>query len=427
MAADRGLSRRGLLRGGVAALAFPSLVPSIVLGRGQTPPSERLNLGFIGVRNQGANNLNAFLGQKSARVAALCDVDSKVLQGAGKVVVLRGGGSVPLLHDYRELLGRPDIDAVVITTPDHWHARPAIDAMKAGKDVYCEKPLTLTVAEGRAIAGTARTTGRVLQTGSQQRSDDRFRKACELVRSGALGPLKSVLVGLPAVNFEGPPVADSEVPPELDYDFWLGPAPEAPYNSKKVHYNFRFFWPYSGGQLTNWGAHHLDIVQWALGRDDSGPEKITGEARYHPHAWYDVPTQSVTVFNYGDLEVTCRQGHGDRNGVEFRGEAGKLFVSRQVIEAEPASLLDAAIPEGSRLERSTDHHQNWLSAIRTRARPICDAEVGHRSATVCHLGNLALRTGRELRWDPALEAIDNDPEAAAMLSRPARPPWGPPS
>lgn len=424
----RGPTRRGFL-GGLAgvglASAFPAFVPARAAGA-----NERVRVGFVGLRNQGTNNLKAILGKDDAEVAGLCDVDSDVLRAAAAVVAEKGGRSCPTYHDYRELLDRGDIDAVLITTPDHWHALPTVAACDAGKDVYCEKPLSLTVAEGRAMVEAARRNDRVVQTGSQQRSSAEFRRAAEAVRNGRLGTIRRIVVGLPGVNFEGPAVPDAEPPAALDYDFWLGPAPYRPYNPKQVHYNFRFFWPYSGGQMTNWGAHHLDIVQWALGRDDSGPVEIEPvSVEYHPEGWYEVPRTSEVVYRYDDgTEVRLRQGLGDPNGVRFEGTDGTLFVARGKLEADPAELVEVEDgPEVVRLERSGNHHQNWLDCIRSRERPICDVEVGHRSATVCHLGNIALRVVRPLAWDPSEEVIMGDEEAGAMLARPYRAPWSMPT
>ncbi len=284
--------------------------------------AERIRLGHIGVRNQGTNNLKAFLGKKDAEVVAVCDVDKEVLAAAKKLAEEKTGKSIATFGDYRKLLDDKSIDAVVVTTPDHWHARPTIDACEAGKDVYCEKPLTLFIEEGPAMIAAARKNKRVVQTGSQQRSDARFRRACELVRNGKIGKVKQVLVGLPAVNFDGPAVPDTTPPPELDYDFWLGPAPEKPYNPKHVHYLFRFFWDYSGGQMTNFGAHHLDIAQWGLGRDDSGPVAIEGSATFHPEGWYEVPMTSKITYTYDDgVEVLVEQGTGKyEGGATFVGD-----------------------------------------------------------------------------------------------------------
>jgi predicted dehydrogenase len=419
------LTRRQFHRSTLAAAAsgavlFPAIVPARAFGA-----AERIRLGCIGIRNQGTGNLKNFLKKKDADVVALCDVDSDVLAKAHTVAEAGSKPKAASYADYRKLLDDKTVDAVVITTPDHWHARMTVDACTAGKDVYCEKPLTLTVAEGPAMIAAARKYNRVVQTGSQQRSDDKFRRACEMIRSGQLGKIKLVEVGLPAVNFDGPAVADSTPPANLDYDFWLGPAPNRPYNEKHVHYLFRFFWDYSGGQMTNFGAHHLDITQWALGRDESGPSKIEATAKFHPEHWYEVPMTSRIEYTYDDgVKVVVEQGTKMAGGCTFHGEKGKLYVTRGKIDSTPAGLLaDAPAELPVKLEVSKDHHQNWLDCIRSRNKPICDVAIGHRSATVCHLGNLAIRLGRPITWDPKAETIVGDPEAAAMLSRPYRSPW----
>src|SRR5436190_6425704 len=268
------LSRRTFLQSSAAAstlFAAPYFVPARAFGA-----NERIITGHIGVGGRGNENLKEFL--KNA--AAVCDVDKTRAVATAKRVEA-AGNKCEVFSDYRKLLERKDIDAVVITTPDHWHGLPMIHACQAGKDVYCEKPLSLTIVEGRKMVEAARANKRIVQTGSQQRSDNRFRQACEYVRNGRLGTLKEIRVGLPNTNFSGPPVPDSDPPPELNYDFWLGPAPQRPYNVKRVHYNFRFFWDYSGGQMTNFGAHHIDIAQWGMGMDDSGPIATEGIATFH--------------------------------------------------------------------------------------------------------------------------------------------------
>ncbi|GAC1468587.1 MAG: Gfo/Idh/MocA family oxidoreductase [Isosphaeraceae bacterium] len=409
-------SRRNFLSGAAATLAIPTILPRSVLGA-----NERVVTGHIGVGSQGKVNLAAF--RKNA--VAVCDVDSKRYAGAFRLLQVAGVSNPGAYRDYRSLLDRKDIDAVVVTTPDHWHALPTIHACQAGKDVYCEKPLSLTIAEGRAMVEAARTHGRVAQTGSQQRSEERFRRACELVRSGRLGKVETVLVGIPDVNFVGPSVADSDPPAELDYDFWLGPAPKRAYNAKRVHYNFRFFWDYSGGQMTNFGAHHLDIVHWALDLDHSGPVSSEGTATFHPEKWYEVP-QSCRVTHRYARGVRVVIGQGEKSiplGITFVGTSGTLFVDRGTLSSKPEGIVGEPL-SGSEvhLPESTNHHQNFLDCVKSRERPIADVEIGHRSATVCHLGNIAIRLGRKIAWDPIAERIEGDEEAAAMLSRPYRAP-----
>lgn len=271
----------------------------------------------------------------------------------------------------------------------------------------------------------ARETKRIVQTGSQQRSDDKFRRGCELVRNGAIGTVKSVRVGLTHVNFDPTPVPDSEPPPELDYDLWLGPAPWRPYNKNRVHYNFRFFWDYSGGQMTNWGAHHLDIAQWGLGMDETGPVEIEGRGKFDPEKRFEVPVESEIHYLYANgTSIFCTQGPGRPTGTTFYGDRGWIHVNRGNLEASDDDILAYELPEDAvRLYVSRDHMNNWFECIKTRNKPICDVEIGHRSATVCHLGTLAVRLERRLRWDPKNEAFIDDDEANAMRSYEYREPW----
>jgi predicted dehydrogenase len=409
-------TRRTFLRYGVgvsAALSFPAIL------RAGDKPSERIRIGCIGVGNQGKGNLGAHI----KNVVAVCEVDKTRLAEAKARVEKSNGGTCAAYSDYRKLLDDSNVDAVVVTTPDHWHALITIDACAAGKDVYCEKPLTLTVAEGRAMVNAARRHKRIVQTGSQQRSGKEFRQACELVRNGYIGKVHIIKVGLPGVNFSGPAVPDSTPPAELDYDFWLGPAPMKPYNQKHVHYNFRFFWDYSGGQMTNWGAHHLDIAQWGLGMDESGPVSIEGTAKYHKDRWYEVPESFDVVWTYAN-GVKILGGQAQKGGTLFIGDKGTIHVNRGKIESDPADILKTKLAEKDvHLYESKSHHGNWLECIKSRKLPVCDVEIGHRSATVCHLGNIAIRSGRKITWDPSKEEILNDKDAAAMLSRPYRAPW----
>jgi predicted dehydrogenase len=296
--------------------------------------------------------------------------------------------------------------------------------------VYCEKPLTLSIAEGRKMVQAARANQRIVQTGSQQRSADNFRFACELVRSGKIGNVQRVLVGISDVNFKGPPVPDSDPPPELDYEMWLGPAPFRSYNEKRVHYNFRFYWDYSGGQMTNWGAHHIDIAHWGLGMDDSGPVEIEGQARFHKDGWVEVTTGCRITYRYANgVEMIVGQGEKDiPGGTTFIGSEGTVFVNRGKLTSTPAELTkDTKLELPVKLYASKDHHANFRECVMTRQLPICDVEIGHRTATACHLGNIAARLGRKIRWDPAKEEIVGDEEAARLVSRPYRAPWVLPS
>ncbi|HVK10667.1 MAG TPA: Gfo/Idh/MocA family oxidoreductase [Gemmataceae bacterium] len=418
------LSRRSFLRTAAASVSVGGItyfLPQFP-ARAADPKPEAIRIGKIGIGNQGRGNL----GIHAKNCTAVCEVDSDRLAAAA-AQVKKASGKEPFAHkDYRRVLDRKDVDAVVITVPDHWHALMCVDACNAGKDVYCEKPLTLTIAEGRAIVNAARRNKRIVQTGSQQRSDEKFRRACEYVRSGRLGKIKEVKVGIPAPNWipkAKNPVADSSPPPELDYDLWLGPAPHRPYNAHRVHYLFRFYWDYSGGQLTNFGAHHLDITQWALGMDESGPVAVEGTAVFHKDNWYETPDKCSITYTYSNgVKVVC--GMSEKGGCTFVGEKGTIFVTRGKIESNPKELLEEALKDTDvKLYASDNHHKDWLNCIVSRKLPICDAEIGHRSATVCHLGNIAIRTGSKLTWDPAKEQIVGDEKAAAMTTKAYREPW----
>jgi predicted dehydrogenase len=420
------LSRRDFLRTTAAGTAVLTLPPAglctVLADNAKAPPSEQIRIGCIGVGRQGTGNMNKLI--KS--VVAVCDVDSTHLGTAKEAVEKATGKTCRAFGDFRKLLELKDVDAVVVTTPDHWHALPTIEACLAGKDVYCEKPLSLTIAEGRAMVKAARKNNRIVQTGSQQRSeyDGRFRLAAELVRNGKIGKLETVKVGLPNVNWTPPPVPDGDPPAELDYDFWLGPAPKRPYNEKRVHYLFRFFWDYSGGQMTNFGAHDLDITQWALGADDSGPVSAEAKARYQKDNWYEVPEWFEVTYTYANgVKVHCGQGKDYKGGCTFIGDKGTIYVNRSKIEVSPAEIKDSLTDKDLRLYKANGHHANWLECIKSRKLPICDVEIGHRSATVCHLGNIAVRSGRKVNWDPVKEEITGDSELAKMVSRPYRAPW----
>ncbi|MBM3970627.1 MAG: Gfo/Idh/MocA family oxidoreductase [Planctomycetes bacterium] len=420
------ITRRQFLGTTAVAAAGPMILASP--SRGLAAPSERIRLGFIGIGIQSRGHLRRFVGTSDTQVIAVCDVvierreDSKriVEEGYAKQKQMASYKGCAAYVDFRELLARDDIDAVVIGTPDHWHAIPSVMACRAGKDVYCEKPLSLTISEGRAMVEAARKHDRVFQTGSQQRSEfgGLFRRAVELIRNGYLGEIKTVSVGVggPAVTCDLP---TEECPTGTDWNFWNGPSAERGYNQilcpKGIHNHFPAFRQYrefAGGGLADMGAHHFDIAQWALGMDNSGPVKI------------EPPEDKATTglkFTYANGVVMT---HGGPSGCRFVGTKGTLYVDRGKIEADPASILEAKLGENAfHVEPSDNHHRNWIDAIRSRKKPICDVEIGHRSATVCELGQIGYDLRRPLNWDPVKERFVNDDEANKLLSRPMRDPW----
>jgi len=414
------IARRSFLAAAGAAsavLAVPYFVPARAFGA-----NERIVTGHIGVGAQGTGNMKAFL----SHAAAVCDVDKNRVATAAKLVEEKNG-ACEVFYDYRKLLDRKDIDAVVVSTPDHWHALATIHACQAGKDVYVEKPLSLTILEGRKMVEAARANKRIVQTGSQQRSAENFRRACELVRSGYIGKVHTVLVGIPGNNNPTEQVPDSDPPPELDYDMWLGPAPLRPYNKNRVHYNFRFFWDYSGGQMTNFGAHHIDIGQWGLGMDESGPVSSEGEATFNAEKLYEVTESCRITHTYASgVKMIVGQGHKDiPGGTTFLGDKGEIHVNRGVLRSKPEEIVKSPVDpnKDTQLYKSSNHHQNFLECVKTRQLPICDVEIGHRTATVCHLGNIVARLGRKIQWDPVKEQIVGDDEAAKWVHRPYRAPW----
>jgi predicted dehydrogenase len=384
--------------------------------------NDRIVMGAIGIgspKSRGTAIMNDARKQKGVEFVAACDVDARHLQNAAKMI----GPDCARFKDFRQLLDRKDINAVTIATPDHWHTLIAIDALRKGKDVYCEKPLTLTVAEGQALVKVARQTGRIFQVGSQQRSDARFRLACELVRNGRIGKVQTVETRIganPKGTFKTAPV-----PEGLDWDFWQGQTPKVEYIPERCHYEFRWWYEYSGGKMTDWGAHHNDIAQWGLGMDESGPIAVegTGDAPAQDRNSYNChPNFTVTYTYASGARLVCTSG--GENGVKFIGEGGKwIFVSRGKIDASDKKLLEEPLSkDATRLYLSANHMGNFMDGVRTRKPCICTAEVGHRSVTVCHIGVIALRTGKKLKWDPVKEQFD-DAEANKWLSREMRAPW----
>ena len=430
---DGTVTRRRFMLAGAAWTAAPMVITSQGWGRVHRPaPSGRITMGLIGCGGMGGANLHSFLRKPEVQVVAVCDPDRERRDDARQRVDAfyakqtdrgsRPDGACTAYNDFRELIARDDVDAVIIASPDHWHALHVVASAQAGKDIYGEKPLSLTVRQGRVMADAVRRYGRVFQTGSQQRSDARFRRACEIVRNDRLGKLTKVTCGLPGGEVTGnhPPLP---VPDGFDYDMWLGPAPWAPYCSHRTHYVFRHILDYSGGKLTDWGAHHVDIAQWALGLMNSGPVEVDAQGEHPRDGLWDAPINYDVECRYQDglrMLVTSRA----ENGVLFEGTRGTLFVARGTLRADPASLLDEEIlPSEQKLPVSDDHHQNFLDCVRSRREPIAPIEHAHRTITVAHLGNISMRVGRPIRWDPRRERILDDPIAARRLDRPMRSPW----
>jgi len=386
-------------------------------------------MGTIGPGGQGMGNTRGFLNLRETQIVAVCDVDSTRRKAAASVVNKHYSNSSSTgdfqgcdeYNDFRELLDREDIDAVIVSTPDHWHALISIAAAKAGKDIYCEKPLTHSVLEGRVLSDTVRRHSRVFQTGSQQRSSWMFRLACELVQSGRIGKLIRMEVGLPGGRAAGDYPA-MPVPEGFDYDLWLGPAPFAPYHTKRCHYNFRFNFDYAGAQMTNWGAHHFDIAQWGNGTDLSGPVSVDGKGTFPNGGLYNTPLRFKVEYTYAN-GVTMSAGHYP-NGVKFIGTDGWVFVDRSKVNTHPKEILESPIgPDEIHLYESTHHHRNFLDCVKSRRPTAAPVEIAHRSVTIGHIGNISMLLRRPLKWDPKVERFVDDDEANRMLSRPMRPPW----
>ncbi len=436
----RGLSRRGFLRRSAllgAGLVLPAVVPSRVFGA--SAPSERITVGCIGVGRMGMGDLSEAVGIPEVQVVAVCDVDAHRVENAKRFVEGRyrersgeaSSQGCATYGDFRELLSREDIDAVQIVTPDHWHAIPAIEAARAGKDIFLQKPLSLTLEEGRAVSDTVRRCGRIFQIGSQQRSDSRFRQACELVRNGRVGRLHTIKVGF-GIDPGCEPQPVMPVPEWLDYDMWLGPAPWAPYTEKRVHpekISDRPGWlrisDYSAGMITGWGSHHNDIAQWGMGTEYTGPVEIEGRAEFPKDGLWDVHGRFHIEYTYANgVKVICADNAENQQGVVFEGSDGWVYVRRGFIDANPKSLLEETIgPDETKLYVSNNHKANFYECVKSRAETIAPVEVAHRSCSVCLLGDIAMRLGRKLRWDPQAERFVGDDEANRMTARTMRSPW----
>ncbi|MFN3850843.1 MAG: Gfo/Idh/MocA family protein [Spirosomataceae bacterium] len=430
------LSRRSFLTQSAVALSAFMIVPRHVLG-GKRPdglpylaPSDMINLGLIGSGKQGKGLATSFLNTGEARIVAA----SEVYQAKAQQLIERVKGfyekntqfgtysEISLYNDYRELLARKDIDAVIIATPDHWHASMAVKSAEAGKDIYCEKPLALTVKEGRAMVDAARKYKRVFQTGSMQRSWPEFRQTAELIRNGYIGQIKhiKVNVGAPPIKYN---LSAEPIPEGLDWEKWLGPNEPVVFNSelappitKDVFPNWRLYKEFGGGMVTDWGAHMFDIVQWSLDMDDSGPVEVT------PPDGKDV---QFLTYRYENGITMTHEKWDWNNAIHFIGSEGELKVQRRKLETTPASLKDKVIGETEKhVYKSENHYKDFLAAMRSRTKPICDVEIGHRTASVCNIGNIAYELKRPLQWNPKKEVFKDDKEANALLGRKLNKEWG---
>ncbi len=428
---QRNLSRRTFLRRAAiagAAIGAPCIVPRTALGLGGLAPSERIVMGAIGTGSMGQGDINGFLGKSDVQFVAVCDVDRNHRERARQMVNGRYGNEDCAAYlDYRELIGRGDLDAVMTALPDHWHALPSIAAAEAGLDIHGQKPFARSIREGRAMCDAVHRYGRIWQTGSQQRSDGKFRRAVELVRNGRIGKVRHVEVGLPygGRHDRKPP----RTPPDnLDWDWWLGPAPWRPFTdfgSGSVHWHWRWIMDYSGGQLTDWAGHHIDIAHWGLDLERTGPVEVEGRGLYPDDGLYNVPYSYRLTCRYANgLEMVVADNRQVTQGAKWFGEHGWIHVNRGGLHAEPASILQEVIgPDEIQVYKSTDHKQNFLDCVRSRKDTIAPAEVGHRSISVGLLGEVAMLTGRKIRWNPDTEEIIGDPGASALLGRSYREPW----
>jgi predicted dehydrogenase len=418
------ISRRLFARMGATAVAMPLFVPSRLLGA--DAPSNKITIGFIGVGDHGTGwNLRRYLQLKDARVTVVCDVDGTRMKKAKGIVDEQYlNKDCAMTRDFREVLARKDIDAVMISTPDHWHTLISVMAARAGKDVQCEKP-TLTINEGRILIETMRKCGRVFQTSTEDRSVPVYHRMAELVRNGRIGKLQKIEVILPKQPGTAGDPAPQPVPPELDWDMWLGPAPFAPYTKDRVHFNFRWIQDYSGGIICDWGAHLFDTAQWANDTERSGPVEVDGKGNFWEGGLYNTVKDYDVTFRYANgVVMTCTPGDpsikfiGTDGWIGNRGWLGALEASSEKILKSPIGANEIHL-----YTNPAGEHDDFLKCVKSRKDPYFPVDIGHRVASVCHLANLSIKLGRKLKWNPQTEQFENDTEANSLLSRPMRSPW----
>lgn len=423
------LNRREFTKATLAAGAGTALSRTRILGA-----NDRINIGLIGCGDRGTDVFKRFLPNRDVNAVSVCDVYVPYLDRAAALVTT---GSPTRHEDFRRMLDEKGVDAVIVGTPDHWHALPTIMACQAGKDVYCEKPLSLTVVEGRRMVEAARKYNRVVQTGSQQRSGSHYQQAVKLIREGAIGAVHKITAGytrnaMPGFKPEEILGPGKEVPKGLNWDFWLGPAPYVPYDPFRCHYHFRWFWDYSGGQMTNWGAHNLDIARWALG--EPGPQGVTAYGgRYEIDDGGQTPDVQEVLYKFPRTVVSWSGREVNRMRDEylvFHGTKASLSIMRGGFTILPETWRKKKEPEVAAMEvkgepnqSQASHIRDFLDCVKSRKRPVADVEEGHLTAVMCHLGNIATRLGRSLNWDAAKEQFIGDREANGMLERQYRAPW----
>jgi predicted dehydrogenase len=428
-------SRRQFLATTSAAVTAPLFIPASALGQGRPAPSNRIVMGVVGWGMQGPGNTDAFMNLSDCQVVAACDVDQQHLQAAVNAINRKNGNQdCVAYHDYRELMARKDIDAVMLAVPDNWHALTAIEAARQKKDIYGEKPLARTISEQQAIVKAVQKHRCVWQTGSWQRSVGNFHYACEIVRNGLIGKVSSVEVGLPSGHHDfagtGKERSITAPPPELDYDRWIGPSQMEPYIKARVHMNWRWNYNIGGGQLLDWIGHHGDIAHWGLDFDGTGPSEVEGEGEFPPPdaIWNTCTRYRITCKYPGDVTLVIAGGHRDiRGGTRWTGSDGWVWVDRGRFDTSIAELKDRTrLPDELRktqLPLSRNHQRDFIDAVKSRQPTITPVETAHRSAVPGHLGLIAMTVGRKIRWDPKKEVILGDKPASKLLSRGYRKPW----
>ena len=435
MSEQAGMSRRTFLKSAAAAAVAPSMITSTALGApGRAPASERITVGVIGTGGQGRGVMGGTMHHATCQIVAVCDVNrERRLQTKAQVAkhytglgVADADKGVKDYNDFRQLVRRDDIDAVIIGTPDHWHAIATIEAARHGKDIYCEKPFSLTVAEGRAMADAVKRYGRIFQHGTQQRSDRNFRHAAELAVNGYLGDITLVKVGAPGSARDNGKQKPAQPPEWFDYNTWLGPAPLAPYYEVVCQKRGWYYMsPYTAGFISGWGVHHVDSAHWGMGVDLTGPVELEGKGDYPTQGLYDTAcTWNVNLTYPNGLKMNFTSNNINAQGVRYEGTKGWAYVRRGHIDAHPKSLLKVKMgPNDKHLYESRHHQGNLLDCIKSRKPTVCPAEMGHRSNTICLISDIAMRLGRKLKWDPEKEQFPGDAQANRMLSRAMRPPW----